>query len=884
MDELRPPHAGAPVADDLRGARPASDAVGMEAARARAERALFGDAAPARLGRYVVLERIAGGGMGVVYRGYDPELHRKVALKVLHPRAQDDERAHARLLAEARALARLDHHNVVRIHDVLAEVGQVVLVMELAEGETLAAWERGAPRSWREIVAAYVQAARGLMAAHALGIVHRDFKPANAVIGADGRVRVLDFGLALGRGVPEAAPLAVGSPDRGEPTPEGLTATGEVVGTLGYTSPEQLAGHVATAASDQYSLCVALHRALEGCPPFAGADPVALEAAIRAGQISRATDGRAVPTWLRAAITRGLAADPAQRHASVADLLAVLTRPRGWRRWRTPVLVVAVGAALAGLAMRPRAAAGAPPCDGGLAEIDPVWNPAQRAAIRATLRAVTGTPGDVDGRVLAGLDRYRTRWIDLHRDACQAHRRGEQSAELLDRRMLCLSRRRAELAASVNVLAKVDRATADRAIDVVVGLPPVDDCADLASLSAEVAPPATPAQRSRVGAVRATLGQAAALDRGGLTERALTVATAAQAEARQVGYGPLEAEAALARGTLLLSMQRNVEAAPALTEARTIALRERMVPAAVEAAARKLYVEQMEHSDLVGLERDIAVFEPMSRGIVGDHIARPLLLNNIGTAYMAAGQRDTAARYFATARDARPPSLADNVELMIIESNLAMTTADDRERERLARAVWERRRAVLGEAHLMTLEAEDVYAGFVVDPRVARASFRTLCQRLASAHPHAVERRLYCEYRLGFLEEREGDYAKAATAYGQAAVVASRGRGEDMLSWSVLASAEFLRVQGRLKAPVADLVRVVRACVASTDPWTRTRGAHAALALGRWEGVAPAAAVRMLSVAVREYRAMRRLSLEREFLLRQEAAENALLHYQGRNP
>jgi|JI10StandDraft_1071094.scaffolds.fasta_scaffold03708_13 predicted Ser/Thr protein kinase len=829
MDELRPPHAGAPVADELRGARPASDAVGMEAARARAERALFGDAAPARLGRYVVLERIAGGGMGVVYRGYDPELHRKVALKVLHPRAQEDDRAHARLLAEARALARLDHHNVVRIHDVLAEAGQVVLVMELAEGETLAAWERGAKRSWREIVAAYAQAGRGLVAAHELGIVHRDFKPANAVIGVDGRVRVLDFGLALGRGVPEAAPLAVGSPDHREPTAEGLTATGEVVGTLGYTSPEQLAGQVATPASDQYSLCVALHRALESCPPFAGSDPVALEASIRAGRIDRATDGRAIPAWLRAAIARGLAADPAQRHASVAALLAVLTRARGWRRWRTPVVVVAVGAAIAGAAMRPRAAAGPPPCDGGLAEIDPVWNAAQRETVTTALRTA-GTPAadGTDPRVLAGLDRYRTRWIDLHRDACQAHRRGEQSADLLDRRMLCLGRRRADLAASVDVLANADRATAGHAIDVVVGLPPVDDCADLASLTADVAPPATPAQRTRVGAVRATLGQAAALDRGGHTEQALTVATAAQAEARQVGYGPLEAEAALARGTLLLSMQRNVDAAPVLAEARTIALRERMVPLAVEAAARKLFVEQMEHADPSALERDIAIFEPMSRGIIGDHIARPLLLNNIGTAYMAVEQPAVAARYFAAARDARPPSQADNVELMIIESNMAMTTPDGVLRERIALDAWQRRRTLLGESHLMTLQAGDMYGRLIRDPARALPIMNGVCATYHARHPDLLAERVHCEAYRALLLEATGDAKAAKQAYEGAAAVGVMVADETTWLWTTLAWADARRLTGA--TDVATIVAPVVAWAATPDQsWRRLHGAHAQL-------------------------------------------------------
>src|SRR5215510_6877630 len=269
----------------VRNARPATDSVAMDAVRARVEQALFGAAGRTHLGRYLIVERIAGGGMGVVYRADDPELHRKVALKVLHPRQL--------MLGEARALARLDHPNVVKIHDVLTIDDQIVIVMALIEGTTLASWEAAAPRSWRELVRTYAQAGDGLAAAHALDIIHRDFKPANAVVGDDGQVRVLDFGLArladagapgpaLGSPEPAEAPAAGGasadstrSPtvagfsnpmanglsgttisDLGGPAGPsigGLTATGEVVGTLSYISPEQLTGQRATHASDQFS-------------------------------------------------------------------------------------------------------------------------------------------------------------------------------------------------------------------------------------------------------------------------------------------------------------------------------------------------------------------------------------------------------------------------------------------------------------------------------------------------------------------------------------------------------------------------------------------------------------------------------------------------------
>jgi len=270
---------------ELLADRPSSDQLAMERARENAERTLFGQAEPARFGRYQVLDRLAGGGMGLVYAAYDPELGRKVALKVVLPgRGTLD--AHARLLGEARALAQLDHGNVVTVHDIVSHGGQIVIVMELLEGETLASWEAASPREWRDIVAAYVQAGQGLVAAHSIDVIHRDFKPSNAIMGAEGRVRVLDFGLA--RVATDATMEAGGLHRTGSPVVV-HTVPGAFVGTPAYASPEQLAGRSVTAASDQFSFCVALHRALEGVAPFWGGDVEQLLASIHAGDVRLAS-------------------------------------------------------------------------------------------------------------------------------------------------------------------------------------------------------------------------------------------------------------------------------------------------------------------------------------------------------------------------------------------------------------------------------------------------------------------------------------------------------------------------------------------------------------------------------------------------------------------
>lgn len=328
-DAQRTQHATDSVGPRLRAAAPAVDRVEQEDVRARAERALFGAAEPARIGRFSLLGPIARGGMGVVYGAYDPKLDRRVALKLLHTDRAGDDGTHQRLLDEAKALAKLDHPHVVPVHDVLELDAQIVIVLELLSGRTLAAWQAEQPRSWSELLAVYAAAGRGLAAAHAHGLVHRDFKPHNAIIGDDGRVRVLDFGLAV------AAEVGVSAAAAREAE---LSTPGSAAGTLLYMAPEQLDGLPATAHVDQFAFSVSLYRAAFGSAPFSGTSLGELRASIAAGprEPSGRSAGRA-PRWLAAVLRRALAAEPAARFPSMTALLAELERPRGWRRWRLPL-------------------------------------------------------------------------------------------------------------------------------------------------------------------------------------------------------------------------------------------------------------------------------------------------------------------------------------------------------------------------------------------------------------------------------------------------------------------------------------------------------------------------------------------------------------------
>ena len=229
------------------------------------------------IGRYVVIDLLGQGGMGDVYAAYDPELDRRIALKLVRDLTGQ---GRERLIAEAKAMARVSHPNVCAVHDAGRFAEGVFIAMELVDGQTLTAWRRR-PRSWREILAVFAAAGAGLCAAHAAGIVHRDFKPGNVMIDRDGRVRVLDFGLAR-VGTP-SLPLDPAGPegDLGS-DPEGSpqVVASRVMGTPSYMAPEQRRPGVHDARIDQYAFAVALYEALYGERPFAGdhADEIAVNA------------------------------------------------------------------------------------------------------------------------------------------------------------------------------------------------------------------------------------------------------------------------------------------------------------------------------------------------------------------------------------------------------------------------------------------------------------------------------------------------------------------------------------------------------------------------------------------------------------------------------
>ena len=473
----------------------------------------------ATLGRYVIVDAVGAGGMGVVYRAFDPELDRKVALKLVRTAGvRDQARLRERLTREARLLARISHPNVVPIYDVGVVGDEVFLAMEFVAGPTLPAWQAAAPRRWQQVLDLYLQAARGLAQAHAVGVVHRDFKASNALIGPEGRVRVVDFGLARtdeqplsdATGPDTHVPLDM-SPGTGpnahvpldmSPGPgpaSALTGHGVVAGTPAYMAPEQRLGRPADARSDQYSLCLALHEALLGArpgPPDAnrgdlpgtappGADEparprptvsttrLAAPPTTREPATARPGEPRKVPRWLRRVVQRGLASDPAARWPDMPALIAACERGRRGGRGR---LALAAGAALGlltlGLRMTAPAAPPSPLCQGAAAELAEVWDAETRAAIAPRFAAAGPRYAAATwATAAAALDRHAQAWTDAHTRVCEATRvYGHQTEADMTRRMRCLDDRRAELHQVARLLARADRDLVERAVTIAYGL------------------------------------------------------------------------------------------------------------------------------------------------------------------------------------------------------------------------------------------------------------------------------------------------------------------------------------------------------------------------------------------------------------------------------
>jgi tetratricopeptide (TPR) repeat protein len=526
------------------------------------------------VGRYEIIELVGWGGGGRVYRARDPQLERFVALKLLHPDEAVGAETPARLLQEARTLARLSHPNVVAAYDVGIYEGALFIAMEFIDRTSLKEW-LAEPQPRADIVRVLVAAGRGLAAAHTADICHGDFKPANVMIASDERVRVVDFGLArTARAAPHAGE---GASDResgvsiarppvsavaGEDTTRwGISTSTALAGTPGFMAPEQLRGQAADARSDQFSYAVTAFLALTGTLPFpATTDPYS-PAAFAERRVPRHPK---LSRRVRRVLERGLEADPTRRYPSLAEMVTALERAAApWRpsAWSMGLGAVAASGLALGVALALARRHEQPRCDFDASAFASVWDDQRRSAVEQAFRA-TGRASQADAftRISGRLDAFRDEWLRARRDVCEARQvQGGPSERALDLRMACLDGALAGARALVDALGHVDATDVDR---VAGGSPPaLRACSDAAPLARNepqrTSGEAPPREReAEIAEAERQIARVSALIIGGFRSASLEQAQLALERARATGHAATIAQATAYMGRATLTAAR----------------------------------------------------------------------------------------------------------------------------------------------------------------------------------------------------------------------------------------------------------------------------------------------------------------------------------------
>lgn len=530
-------------------------------------------AAAQSLGRYQILSIAGTGGMGRVYVAFDPQLDRRVALKVVLGSGGDTHQKRA--AREAKALARLSHPNVVAIHEVNEHDGQLLIAMEFVTGRTLKQWmAEHAPseeKKWLlDALDVLLQAGRGLAAAHEEKLVHRDFKPSNVLVGEDGRVRVVDFGLA--RDARQSEVLDATGESAGSGSSEQVTNTGAVVGTPAYMAPEQTEGAALDGRTDQYAFCVTAWELLFGMRP-------------KPGEVER-PEVSVVPPGVEKVLRKGLSKAPSGRFAGMAALLerleaerdGLLGRKQHSSRWWLLAATVGAGATWAWMSREPD------PCADAGDELAEIWGPTQSEALR-TVFLGSGVPYAESSwtRVGETVDRYAAQWSAARQATCQAVQRDRRLPTAAGT-LGCLAQRRRALAAYLEVVGEGTPEAMDKAVLGAEQLPDVSLCleADFVLSGFEAPEGVLAADASEV---REVLAHSEALRKAGHYRRAEEIVVGQDARVKLIDFPPLSQDYALERATIPRVVGDNAHDEQLLLEAYVGASRTNRTAVAVEAAS-----------------------------------------------------------------------------------------------------------------------------------------------------------------------------------------------------------------------------------------------------------------------------------------------------------
>jgi serine/threonine-protein kinase len=865
---------------DVETASLATEADAPSAKQGKAGRVNAGE----KVGRYVIRGDLGFGGMGVVLDAHDPDLDRRVAIKMLLAGKRGGAAAQGRLLREAQALARLSHPNVVAVYDVGTTDAGIYVAMEYVSGPTLRQWGESKKRTAAEVLKVFGEAGRGLAAAHAAGLVHRDFKPSNVIIGADGRVRVLDFGLARAahQNDPDAdprldpalelTPLPLRRDDSGRVTPSRLespiTQHGVVVGTPRYMAPEQHRGKAVGPPADVFAFCVSLYEALYARYPFGSGEDH--HKRLMEGRLDEPPMLDGVPAHVQRVLLRGLAPDP-ERRPTMPELVRELERDR-WRTLRIVAIAAAVVAASAGAAYAMTHTAHQP-CDDSDARLAGTWNDAARAQVRTRF----------SGSVVHMLDEYAQRWAVKHREVCLATNvEHKQSEQLMDQRMACLDVRHTQLIALVQGLADTTNgAGVEDALAAASSLLDVDGCDDVEHFGPTVALPVAPAEAREVAAIRADMAPITTQIGLGDVAAALPKAKAIAERADRTGFMPIRAQAAdlvayarleagdvdniepLLEQMVVLGSQAKNDAVVATGWIELMRLRGTTQAQTKDALALRFAAEAAVHraGDPPKLQGDyynalsdiydIAADYPASRDaqeraleIVRKsrgprHVLVGGALVNLGGTQFALGEYDRALAYFREALAIYEEQVGpDSPRVAIALTNIAQVLT---QKHQLAEAEPMLKRALaikertFGPEHrgvgITALGLSDLY---VQEHRYedalayAQRSYKILSAALAPEHPHVAT----AQTSLGQILVRLGKYDEGCALVDTAAPVLIKTYKLDGAAQTIAYQGECETHRGNADAALARMAPAIAAVDAAKDPWIaallRLRSAEAA--------------------------------------------------------